>query len=71
MKHYSYFIIYLLLNRLATSVATPVSQHQCRKTVSNSLKGKTVRDPLVGSRIVRGTCGGGALIPNGIAAAKR
>jgi hypothetical protein len=29
---------------------------------SNSLKSKTVRDPLVGSRIVRGTCGGGALI---------
>ena len=39
------------------------------------LESKTVRDPLVGSRIVRGTCGGGALmgalIPNGIEAVKR
>ena len=68
MKHYSYFIIYLLLNRLATSVATPVLQTRLSnpsvKPVSNSLKGKTVRDPLVGSRIVRGTCGGGALMPS-------
>jgi hypothetical protein len=57
MKHYSYFIIYLLLNRLATSVAKPYLKTSVAKPSLIASKAKRCGTPLWGPVLFGGHLG--------------